>query len=68
MTHEAGDALGVLERDAQQRVRAHRRAGEHRAVDAAVVEHADEVVGEVGVLVGRPATARASDAPWPRAS
>ena len=48
---EAGDPVGVLEREAQQRVRAHRRAGQHGAVEPERVEHRAQVVGEVGVGV-----------------
>ncbi len=40
---ERGDALGVLEREAHGRVRAHRGAGEQRALDARCVEHRREV-------------------------
>ena len=49
---EAGDALGLLEREAQGGVRAHRRAGEHRALDARARRAPREVGGEVVVVVG----------------
>ena len=57
---EPGHALGVLEREAQQRVRAHRRAGEHGAVDPAASSTAPQVAGErgVGVRPVAPATTR----------
>ena len=50
--HEAGDALGVVEREPHGGVRAHRRAGQHRALDPAVVEHGAQVLDEVVVVVG----------------
>ena len=48
---QAGDALGALEREAQRGVRAHRRAGEHRALDPVVVEDPLEVAGQAVVVV-----------------
>ena len=50
--HEAGDEVGLLERDPQRRVRAHRRAGEHRALDAERVEDVEHVRREALVAVG----------------
>jgi hypothetical protein len=41
----------VVEREADQGVRAHRGAGQDRAVDLAVVEHGEEVAGELLVAV-----------------
>ncbi len=40
---EPGDAVGVVEREPDDRVRAHRGAGQHGAVDPAVVEHGEQV-------------------------
>jgi hypothetical protein len=42
----------VVEREAHDRVGAHRGAGEQRALDAAVVEHREQVGREVLVAVG----------------
>ena len=50
--HQRRGALGVLQREAQQRVRAHRRAREHRALDPALVHDAAQVGHEVVVAVG----------------
>ena len=49
---EAGDALGDVEREAQDRVRAHRAAGEHRALELEAVEQRQQVGAEVVVAVG----------------
>ncbi len=48
---QAGDALGAPEREAQRGVRAHRRAGDHRALDPVVIEDALEVAGQAVVVV-----------------
>ena len=65
--HEPGDAVAVVEREAHDGVRAHRGAGEHGALDPAVVEHGEQVGGErlVAVVAGSGA---GDERPWPRAS
>jgi hypothetical protein len=52
--HERRRPLRVLQREPHDRVRAHRRARQHRPVDAAVVEHGQQVAGQrvVAVAVG----------------
>ena len=51
--HERLDTLGVLQREPQRRVGAHRDAHEHRAVDLEPLQDRAEVIHQVGVLVGR---------------
>ena len=50
--HGRRDAVGARDRQARDRVGAHRGAGEDRALDAELVEHRLEVVGEDVVAVG----------------
>ena len=49
--HGRRDAVGTRDRQARDRVRAHRGAGEHRALETELVEHRLEVVGEDVVAV-----------------
>ena len=49
--HEPGDAVAVVEREPHDRVRAHRGARQHGALDPAVVEHGEQVGGERLVAV-----------------
>ena len=50
---ERGDALGVREREAHGRVRAHRGAREDCSLDARRVEHRQQVAGESLITVAR---------------
>ena len=63
----AATRAGLLEREAQRRVRAHRGARQHGALEPARVEHRREVGGQALVAVVA-VRRRARSAPWPRAS
>jgi hypothetical protein len=49
--HQAGDAVAVVECQPDDRVGAHRRSGQHGALDSARVEHGEQVGGEQVVAV-----------------